>query len=102
MEMTILTRILFSNIYFSFIELIFTSNQNGMMFDWIEWTTSQIRNENRVGCLFYLYNFTLTSSLKNLVLHYEDMNAKHRKDGRYMKMDVYLRIRLLGDGICLR
>jgi len=36
MEMTILTRILFSNIYFSFIELIFTSNQNGMMFDWIE------------------------------------------------------------------
>jgi len=30
------------------------------------------------------------------------MNAKHRKDGRYMKMDVYLRIRLLGDGICLR
>jgi len=30
--------------------------------------------------------------VKNLVLRYEDMNAKHRKDGRYMKMDVYLGI----------
>jgi len=50
--------------------------------------TLEIRNEYPLGCLFHLYNFTLNSSLKYLVSRCEDMNAKHRKDGRYMKMDI--------------
>jgi len=92
----------FAKIYISFIKFKFTSNQNCFTFDWTEWTTSQIRNENILGCLIYLYSFTLNSSVKNILLRYEDMNAKHRKDGRYMKMDVYLGNRLLEEEICLR
>ena len=92
----------FSNFYISFIECKFTSNQNCITFDWIEWTTLQIRNENPLGCLFYLYNFTLNSSVKNLVSRCAYLNAKHRKNSGYMKMDIYLGIRLLGEEIFLR
>ena len=102
MEVTSLTEFFFSKIYLSFIECKFTSNQNGITFDWIEWTTLQIRNENALGCRFCLYNFTLNSSVENLVLRYDYMNAKHRKDSGYMKMDIYLENRLLGEEIYLR
>ena len=75
---------------------------NGITFDFTKLTTLQIRNENHLGCLFYMYNFILNSSVKNLVSGSEYVNAKNRKDGGYMKMGVYLGIRLLAQEICLR
>ena len=92
----------FSKIYLSLIECKFTSNQNGITFYWNEWTTLQIRIENPLGHVFYLYNFTLNSPVKNVVSRFEYMKAKHRKDGGYMKIDIYLGIRLLREEICLR
>jgi len=78
----------FSKIYVSFVECKFTSNKNGFTFDWIEWKALEIRFENHLGCLFYLYNFTLHSSVNNLVSRCENMNAKHKKDGGHMKMYI--------------
>jgi hypothetical protein len=57
--------------------------------------------KNTLACLFYLYNFTINSSVKILISRCEYMNAKHRKDGGYMKMDIYLGIRLVGEEIFL-
>jgi len=86
--MTSLTGILFSKIYLSFMEYIFTSTQNGVTFDSTELKTLQIRNENSIGFLFYLYNFTVNFSVKNMVSACEYMNVKHRNDAGYVKMET--------------
>jgi hypothetical protein len=96
MEVTILAEFFFFKIYLSFIDYKFPFSQEGITFDWTEWTTLQIRNENTLGILFYLYNFILNSSVKNLVLRCECMNVKHIKDVGYKEEDIYLGIRLLG------
>ena len=46
--------------------------------------------------------FKLKSSVKNLVAPHEYVNIKHRNDGRYMKMETYLKISLLGEILFLR
>ena len=62
----------------------------------------QIRNENPLRYTFYLYTFTLNSSVKNLVALYEYINIKHGNDCGYMKIETDLVIRLLAEMILLR
>jgi hypothetical protein len=84
---------------------VYSYTLDRLLFDWIEWTTLEIRNEYTeytLGYPFYLKIFTLNSSLNNLVSRYEYVKVKHRNDCGYIKMKTYLRIRLLAETVFLR
>jgi len=67
----------------------YIQSKKTLFYDFVEYTTLQIRNKNTLLYKFCLNPVTINSSVKNLVVRCEYANIKYRNDGGCLKMEIH-------------